>query len=170
VTTTPTGMLLTSYTYDQLNHLTQVAMPRNTANNMKTQTRTFVYDPTTQRLTSATNPENGTVSYTYNADGTLASKKDANHVPIIAPHPRRGKKKPSQLPKVFPAEPTPQLSWAQQDRFKERTMIERVNARLKHEFGASHVRVRGAVQLMANLMFGVLALTVDQWLQLGQSG
>ena len=29
-------------------------------------------------LTSATNPENGTVSYTYNADGTLASKKDAN--------------------------------------------------------------------------------------------
>jgi YD repeat-containing protein len=26
----------------------------------------------------ATNPENGTVSYTYNADGTLASKKDAN--------------------------------------------------------------------------------------------
>src|ERR1035441_1843987 len=78
VTTTPTGMLLTSYTYDQLNHLTQVAMPRNTANNMKTQTRTFVYDPTTQRLTSATNPENGTVSYTYNADGTLATKKDAN--------------------------------------------------------------------------------------------
>ena len=29
-------------------------------------------------LTSATNPENGTVSYTYNADGTLASKTDAN--------------------------------------------------------------------------------------------
>ena len=29
-------------------------------------------------VTSATNPENGTVSYTYNADGTLASKTDAN--------------------------------------------------------------------------------------------
>ena len=78
VTAAPTGMLLTSYTYDQLNHLTQVAMPRNTAKGMKTQTRTFVYDPTTQRLTSATNPENGTVSYTYNADSTLASKTDAN--------------------------------------------------------------------------------------------
>jgi len=39
-----------------------------------------VYDPTTQRLTSATNPEtnNLAVSYTYNADGTLATKKDAN--------------------------------------------------------------------------------------------
>jgi len=78
VTAAPTGMLLTSYTYDQVNHLTQVAMPRNTANGMKTQTRTFVYDSTTQRLTSATNPENGTVSYTYNADGTLATKTDAS--------------------------------------------------------------------------------------------
>jgi len=78
VTTAPTGTLLTSYTYDQVNHLTQVAMPRNTANDMKTQTRTFVYDPTTLRLISATNPENGAVSYTYNADGTLATKHDAN--------------------------------------------------------------------------------------------
>ena len=29
-------------------------------------------------MTSATNPENGTVSYAYNVDGTLASKTDAN--------------------------------------------------------------------------------------------
>jgi len=86
VTATPTGMLLTSYTYDQVNHLTQVAMPRNTANGPYTQTRTFVYAPTTYATltlpalwqTSTTNPENGTVSYTYNADGTLASKHDAN--------------------------------------------------------------------------------------------
>jgi RHS repeat-associated protein len=85
VTTAPTGMLLTSYTYDQLNHLTQVSMPRNTGGGPVTQTRTFVYTPTTYStltlpamwLTSATNPENGTVSYTYNADGTLASKTDA---------------------------------------------------------------------------------------------
>jgi len=74
VTSAPSNELLTSYTYDQLGHLTQVTMPRSTG----TQTRTFIYDPTTQRLTSATNPENSTVSYTYNADGTLASKLDAN--------------------------------------------------------------------------------------------
>ena len=86
VTTAPTGMLLTGYTYDQLNHLTLVSMPRSTAGGPVTQTRTFVYTPTTYStlippalwLTSATNPENGTVSYTYNADGTLASKLDAN--------------------------------------------------------------------------------------------
>ena len=68
--------MLTSYTYDQLNHLLQVTMPRSTG----TQYRIFTYDSTTQRLTSAKNPEtnNLAVSYTYNADGTLATKKDAN--------------------------------------------------------------------------------------------
>src|SRR6202030_3788726 len=79
-------------------------------------------------------------------------------VPIIAPHGRRGTTRPSQLPKVFPDRPTPQLSPAQQDRYKVRTMSERVNARLKDEFGASHLRVRGAAKVMAHLMFGVLAL------------
>jgi YD repeat-containing protein len=62
-------------------------MPRSTTNGMKTQTRTFVYASTTYStlvlpalwLTYATNPESGTVSYTYNADGTLASKTDANN-------------------------------------------------------------------------------------------
>jgi RHS repeat-associated protein len=90
VTGAPSGMLLTTYTYDQLNHLTQVAMPRSTIHGMKTQKRTFVYASTSYYpntnlpalwLTSATNPENGTVSYTYNADGTLATKTDANGNP-----------------------------------------------------------------------------------------
>jgi hypothetical protein len=93
-----------------------------------------------------------------------AHSRQLNHVPIIAPHGRRGTKKSSQLPKVFPDKPTSQLRWAQQDRFKSRTMVERVNARLKDEFGAGHLRVRGAAKVMAHL--GVLALTVDQWLRL----
>ena len=45
-------------------------------------------------------------------------------------------------------------------------MSERVNARLKDEFGASQIRVRGAAKVMAHVMFGVLALTVDQWLRM----
>ena len=63
----------TYYSYNILNQLTQVSMPRGAT----TQTRTFNYNLATGRLTSATNPENGTVSYSYNADGTLASKTDA---------------------------------------------------------------------------------------------
>lgn len=102
----------------------------------------------------------------YDADTIHEYSRELEHVPIIAPHPRRGTKKPSQLPKIFPPEPTPELSWAQKDRFKERTMVERVNGRLKDEFGASQIRVRGGAKVMAHLMFGVLALTVDQWLRL----
>jgi len=42
-----------------------------------TQTRTFTYDPATQRLTQTTTPEAATVQYSYNSDGTLLSKTDA---------------------------------------------------------------------------------------------
>lgn len=105
----------------------------------------------------------------YDADPIHEHSRQMNHVPIIAPHPRRGTKKPSQLPKVFPNRPTPELTWAQQERYKVRTMSERVNARLKDEFGASKIRVRGAAKVMAHLMFGVLALTVDQWLRMASS-
>src|ERR1700757_43077 len=64
----------------------------------------------------------------YDADGLIAHSQKLNHVPIVAPNQRRGTRKASQLPKVFPVEPAPELTWAQQDRYKERTMIERVNA------------------------------------------
>ena len=68
----PNGTATTSYTYDWMNHVTQVSMPRGSA----TQTRTFVYSDA-GLLTSATNPENGTVTYTYNANNTLQYKHDA---------------------------------------------------------------------------------------------
>jgi hypothetical protein len=38
-----------------------------------------------------------------------------------------------------------EMTWAEQDRFRERTMVERVNARLKDEFGGRQIRVRGAI-------------------------
>ena len=99
----------------------------------------------------------------YDADDIHAHSRQLNHVPIIAPHTRRGTKKPSQVPKVFPDKPAPQLDWAERERFKTRTMSERVNARLKDEFGASQIRVRGAAKVMGHLMFLILVLTVDQW-------
>ena len=50
-------------------------------------------------------------------------------------------------------------------RYRERTAVERVYARLKQEFGASTVRVRGWSKVMTHLMFGILALTADQILR-----
>jgi hypothetical protein len=140
----PISALLTSASV----HDSQVAIPLMT---MTSERVTYLYE----LMDSA-----------YDADPIHQHSRQLQHVPIIAPHPRRGTKRPSLLTKVFPAQPTPQLTWAQANRYKERTMAERVNARLKDEFGASHLRVRGAAKVMAHLMFGVLALTVDQWLRM----
>ena len=54
----------------------------------------------------------------------------------------------------------------EQARYKNRTTVERVNSRLKDEFGGRTVRVRGNAKVMAHLMFGILALTADQLLRL----
>jgi hypothetical protein len=51
-------------------------------------------------------------------------------------------------------------------RYNERTVIERVYARLKDEFGGRMIRVRGYAKVMTHLMFGILALTADQLLRI----
>jgi hypothetical protein len=102
----------------------------------------------------------------YDATAILAHSRQLGHEPIVDPNGRRATRKPSQLPKIFPAKQKPQLCPAKAERYKERTMVERVNARLKDEFGGRTLRVRGAAKVMAHLMFGVIALTVDQLLQL----
>jgi YD repeat-containing protein len=58
----------TSYAYDVNDNLTGVTQGALS--------RSFVYD-SLKRLSSAQNPENGTISYTYDADGNLLSKADA---------------------------------------------------------------------------------------------
>lgn len=59
-----------------------------------------------------------------------------------------------------------EFSPCQAQRFNERTAVERVNGRLKDEFGGRMIRVRGAKKVMAHLMFGLVALTADQLLRL----
>jgi len=49
--------------------------------------------------------------------------------------------------------------------FDFRTMAERVNARLKDEFGARFLRVRGAIKVKCHLTFGLLVLAADQILR-----
>jgi len=59
------------YGYDTLNNLTTV--------NQGVQTRTFTYN-SLSRLLSATNPESGTINYSYAANGNLTSKVDARTI------------------------------------------------------------------------------------------
>ncbi len=68
----PNGTLTTLYAYDWMGHVATVSMTRAGV----AQVRTFQYNDA-GLLTSATNPENGTVTYTYNADNTLQVKHDA---------------------------------------------------------------------------------------------
>ncbi|MDQ6967008.1 MAG: transposase, partial [Mariprofundaceae bacterium] len=53
-------------------------------------------------------------------------------------------------------------------RYHERSTVERVNGRLKDEFGGRHLRVRGHAKAMCHLMFGILALTADQFMRMIQ--
>ncbi len=61
----------TSYTYNALNNLTRVTQG--------SQTRSFAYD-SLSRLTSATNPESGTIAYAYDNNGNLTQRTDARGV------------------------------------------------------------------------------------------
>jgi hypothetical protein len=100
----------------------------------------------------------------YDAQEIREHSQAMGHVAIVDPAARGPKSKSVIIP--LGRQPR-ELSWAERERYKQRTMIERVNARLKEEFGARFVRVRGAAKVMAHLMFGVLVLTVDQLLRLG---
>jgi YD repeat-containing protein len=73
---------VTTYTYDLLGHLIQAQMPRTINGQVITQTRTWTYNTTTQLLSSTTTPEAGTAHFTYNSDGTLATKTDAKNQQI----------------------------------------------------------------------------------------
>jgi hypothetical protein len=89
----------------------------------------------------------------YDSDLIRKHSQELGHVPIIDSQGRRFKPARPMLPH-------------EADRFRERTSVERATARLKDEFGGRNVRVRGALKVMAHLMFGILVLTVDQILRL----
>jgi transposase len=97
----------------------------------------------------------------YDAVEILEHSRSLGHVPIVKAVRRLGKRDgQSEL------QPTRIFSPAEEERFKERTTVERVNARLKDEFGIRDIRVRGHRKIAAQLMFAVLALTADQILKL----
>lgn len=69
----PAVTLQTLYSYDGLNNLTRVEQHGGTTDSSKWRIRTFTYD-SLSRLLTATNPESGTISYSYDADGNLLQK------------------------------------------------------------------------------------------------
>lgn len=78
--------------------------------------------------------------------------RELGHVPLIDHNPRGGAKE--------------EFEPADAIRYNERTAAERTNARLKDEFGGRNVRVRGHDKVSSHLMFGILALSADQFTRL----
>lgn len=139
-------------------HDSQAAIPLMT---LSTQRVTYLYD---------------LMDAAYDAAAIRAHSLQLGHRPITD-HPKRYRKTgETKVPlrknsrswkRVIEGEwRAEEMTWAEQARYQERTMVERVFSRLKDQFGFRHVRVRGAGKVMAHLMFGVLALTVDQLLKL----
>lgn len=81
-----------------------------------------------------------------------ADSRSLGHVPLIDHNPRSGEKE------FF--EPADAV------RYRERSVAERTNARLKDEFGGRVIMVKGHAKVMCHLMFGLLALSADQLMRL----
>ena len=102
----------------------------------------------------------------YDAPEIRANSESLGQVPIIDLNPRRNAALKRELRQEAQARRSAGHETAEDLRYRERTTVERVNGRLKDEFGARHIRVRGHGKVLCHLMFGVLALTVDQLLRL----
>jgi len=84
----------------------------------------------------------------YDAEPIRQFSRQLGHAPLIDANPRRGEKRPMEP--------------ASDKRYNQRTSVERVFSMLKDNHGGKTIRVRGAVKVMAHLMFGLLVITATQ--------
>jgi len=97
----------------------------------------------------------------YDAPLIKQHSKSLGHVPLIDENPR-SKVRKAELEEEQKGWREANYKTAESVRYNERSTVERVNGRLKDEFGGRMIRVKGHAKVMAHLMFGIIALTVDQ--------
>ena len=86
---------------------------------------------------------------------------------VRAHNPRRDQTQKAELQAEEKRRKLLNFNFAEDARYRERTAVERVNARLKDEFGGRMIRVRGNAKVMCHLlMFGIVALAADRILRL----
>ena len=101
----------------------------------------------------------------YDAPEIKQNSRALGHVPIIDKNPRSAPGK-AEMEAEARGRQIAGYKLAEEVRYNERSAAERVNARLKDEFGGRYVRVRGHAKILCHLMFGILALTCDQLMRL----
>lgn len=139
----PVSCILTSASL----HDSQVAIPLATQTHSRT---TNLYD---------------LMDAAYDVEEIKEHSRSLGHVPVIDVNPRRNQALKTELQAEQKRQDFIHFTDPTQQRYHERTTAERVNARLKDEFGGRNVRVRGHAKISCHLMFGILALTVDQLLR-----
>jgi len=92
--------------------------------------------------------------------------KSLGHVPIIDKNMRRNTEAKADLEAEAKALRTLNLMYPEKIRYKQRSSAERVNSRLKDDFGGRMLRVRGNAKVTCHLLFGILALTANAILNL----
>ena len=105
----------------------------------------------------------------YDAAAIHAKSEALGHQPIIDPNYRAKHETKAEWAKEVERMKFVNIPDPDDMIYDFRTMVERVNARLKDEFGARFLRVRGAIKVKCHLMFGIVALTADQILRVASS-
>jgi hypothetical protein len=136
----PVSCLLTSASV----HDSQVAIPLMTMTSARVR---YLYD---------------LMDAAYDADAIARQSQALGHVPLIDRNFRGQIEAKAECAEEVARMKFIRLPDPDDALYNFRTMAERVNARLKDEFGGRFVRVRGATKVKCHLMFGVLALAVDQ--------
>ncbi len=98
------------------------------------------------------------------------ASKGPGHVPIIDVNPRRDRALREEMKREARALRACGFVMPESVRYRNRSGVERTSARLKDALGGRHVRVRGHAKVFGHLMFGLLALTVDQLMRLAVPG
>lgn len=102
----------------------------------------------------------------YDAPEIRRHSKSLGHVAIIDINTRRNTALKKELQAERQRLALLNIKTPQQVRFRKRSTVERVNSRLKDDFGGRFLRVRGHAKALCHLMFGVVALTANQILNL----
>ena len=102
----------------------------------------------------------------YDVPEIEAKSRALGHVPIIDRHPRSVPGGKEAIAAEARARRKAGYVLAEDVRYNERSTAERVNGHLKDDFGGRYVRVRGHAKVFCHLMFGVLALTIEQLMRL----
>jgi hypothetical protein len=111
----------------------------------------------------------GKINYLYDLmDAAYDSKEivqqsiELGHVPIVDRNYRNDTDQKLEAEAEHKSLKLLNFKYPKDIRYNERTVSERVNSRLKDEFGARNIRVRGYKKVLCHLMFSLIALTISQ--------